>query len=197
MVTSRVEGIHGLLKSHLKKSTLDLFGAWQAVKLVLVNQLAELRYNQAKQKIRTPIELSGQLYHAVRGWVSHEALRRVELQRRLMFKKDPPPRSTCSGSFAKSQGLPCVHKLKDVVAQKSVLQLADFHSHWHLVRTGTPRLLLEPHQGIDTVNTTSSLSLSSVRRDLSGFELVETQMPVRTRLQNASAMQQMSCPWSY
>lgn len=32
VVTSRVEGIHGLLKSHLKISTLDLFSAWRAIK---------------------------------------------------------------------------------------------------------------------------------------------------------------------
>ncbi|SPO02542.1 uncharacterized protein DNG_05215 [Cephalotrichum gorgonifer] len=64
VVTSRVEGIHGLLKSHLKRSTLDLFEAWRAMKQALLNQLAELRYNQAKQQTRIPIELSGSLYSA-------------------------------------------------------------------------------------------------------------------------------------
>ena len=59
VVTSRVEGIHALLKSYLKKSTLDLFEAWRAMKQALLNQLAELRYNQAKQQMRIPIELSG------------------------------------------------------------------------------------------------------------------------------------------
>ncbi|KAM5528746.1 hypothetical protein FOXYSP1_19227 [Fusarium oxysporum f. sp. phaseoli] len=42
VVTSRVEGIHGLLKNHLKTSTLDLFEAWRAMKNALLNQLAEL-----------------------------------------------------------------------------------------------------------------------------------------------------------
>ncbi|RYC77271.1 hypothetical protein BFJ63_vAg19855, partial [Fusarium oxysporum f. sp. narcissi] len=64
VVTSRVEGIHWLLKSHLKVSTLDLFEAWRSIKHALLNQLAELKSNQAKQKIRTPIELSSILYGA-------------------------------------------------------------------------------------------------------------------------------------
>jgi hypothetical protein len=81
VVTSRVEGIHWLLKSHIKVSTLDLFQAWRSIKHALLNKLAELRANQAKQRQRTPIELSGVLYGAVQGWVSHEALRKVEQQR--------------------------------------------------------------------------------------------------------------------
>ncbi|KAJ0128685.1 Uncharacterized protein HZ326_28222 [Fusarium oxysporum f. sp. albedinis] len=64
VITSRVEGIHWLLKSHLKVSTLDLFEAWRSIKHALLNQLAELKSNQAKQKIRTPIELSSILYGA-------------------------------------------------------------------------------------------------------------------------------------
>ena len=33
VVTSRAEGIHGLLNECLKRSTLDLFEAWRAIKL--------------------------------------------------------------------------------------------------------------------------------------------------------------------
>ncbi len=35
--TSRVEGIHALLKSYLKRSTFDLFDAWKAIYLALQN----------------------------------------------------------------------------------------------------------------------------------------------------------------
>ena len=127
VVTSRVEGIHALLKSHLKKSTLDLFEAWKTIKHALLNQLAELRSNQAKQQIRTPIELSGALYSTVRGWVSHEALRKVEEQRKLLTKKDPPPSPNCTNSLSRSQGLLCVHTLKALLDQDQVLRLEHFH----------------------------------------------------------------------
>ncbi|RYO85590.1 hypothetical protein DL764_009150 [Monosporascus ibericus] len=88
--TSRVEGIHALLKSYLRRSTFDLFEAWKAIRLALSNQLSELRSNQAKQQIRTPLELDKALYRAVQGWISHEALRKVEEQRQLQWKDDPP-----------------------------------------------------------------------------------------------------------
>jgi hypothetical protein len=42
VVTSRVEGIHAVLKSHLGKSTLDLFDVWRKIKSAVINQIAEL-----------------------------------------------------------------------------------------------------------------------------------------------------------
>lgn len=180
VVTSRVEGIHGLLKSHLKRSTLDLFEAWRAIKQALLNQLAELKSNQAKQQIRAPIELSGPLYARVRGWVSHEALRKVEGQRKLLTKRNPFSPPLCTGSFSRSQGLPCAHKLESLLAQEQSLQLEDFHQHWHLTRRGTTPCLLEPRQRNDLVAAASSLPQSSIRRELSGFEVVEKATASRT-----------------
>jgi len=67
MATSRVEGIHALLKSYLKRSTFDLFKAWKAIRLALHNQLLKLQAQQAKQQLQTPLELSEALYRAVQG----------------------------------------------------------------------------------------------------------------------------------
>ncbi|KAH7461505.1 hypothetical protein FOMA001_g18980 [Fusarium oxysporum f. sp. matthiolae] len=178
VVTSRVEGIHALLKSHLKKSTLDLFEAWRAVKHALLNQLAELRYNQAKQQSRVPIELSGVLYSAVHGWVSHEALRKVEEQRKLLLKEDLP---ACTGAFSRSHGLPCVHMLKTLQEQDQPLRLEHFHRHWHLSRPGSPQLLLEPRQHIDRVANNSAKLQSSIRREPSAFEVVEAAIQPRAQ----------------
>ena len=101
VVTSHVERIHGLLKSHLKTSTLDLFEAWKAMNYALLNQIADIQHNQAKQQTRIAIELSGSLYSAVHGWISHEALRKAEEQRKRLIEGDLP---TCTGSFTRSQG---------------------------------------------------------------------------------------------
>lgn len=176
VATSRVEGIHALLKSHLKRSTLDLFDAWRAMKHALLNQLSELRFNQAKQQTRTPIELSGPLYGTVRGWISHEALRKVEEQRRLLLKDDPPPSLTCTGTFTRVHGLPCLHQLKTLQEQDRVLLLEHFHSHWHLRRDGAPQILLEPRQRIEPAELrpqSSTVPTSSTRRMPSQFEAAE------------------------
>jgi hypothetical protein len=175
--TSRVEGIHALLKSYLRRSTFDLFEAWKSIRLALNNQLAELRSNQAKQQIRSPLELDKALYRAVQGWVSHEALRKVEEQRQLRWK-DPPASSTCTGTFTRVYGLPCVHVLRD----DQPLRLDEFHSHWRLIRDGAPFHLQEP-QRIEPRTTQRALPAatqrappaSSTRREPSQFEVVEAQ----------------------
>ena len=171
--TSRVEGIHALLKSYLRRSTFDLFDAWKAIQLALQNQLSELQALQAKQQIRTPLELSGALYGAVRGWVSHEAMRKVEGQRRLLAKIDPPLSPTCTGTFSRVHGLPCFHTLD--AHRGEALLLSHFHPHWHLKREGAPQLLLEPRQRIEPIQAQSSLPRSSTQREPSQFEAVEAQ----------------------
>jgi hypothetical protein len=172
VVTSRVEDIHWLLKSHLKKSTLNLFEAWRAMKHALLNQLAELRSSQASQQMRTPIELSGSLYSAIRGWVSHEALRKVEEQRKLLLKEHLP---ICTGAFSRSHGLPCAHTLKALQKQNQSLRLEHFHTHWHLNRHGVHRLLLEPRHRPDRIAAGSSTRRpqSSTQREPSAFEAVQ------------------------
>ena len=171
--TLRVEGIHSLLKSYLRRSTFDLFDAWKAIQLALQNQLSELQARQAKQQIRTPLELSGTLFGAVRGWVSHEAMRKVEEQRKLLARTDPPPSPTCTGTFSRVYGLPCLHMLESL--QGEVLLLYHFHSYWHLKREGAPQLLLEPRLLIKPVRARSSLLQSSTKREPSQFEAVEAQ----------------------
>ncbi|KAJ6436880.1 reverse transcriptase [Purpureocillium lavendulum] len=103
VVTSRVEGIHALLKSHLKKSTLDLFEAWRAMKQALLNQLAELQYNQAKQQIRIPIELSGLLYSAA-------IYQRYVSAREDWYKAQPRGSLKTNQQYRKAMGLPQRYK---------------------------------------------------------------------------------------
>jgi hypothetical protein len=173
VVTSRVEGIHALLESHLKKSTLDLFEAWKAIKNALLIQLAELRANQASQQIRTPIELSGPLYSGVRGWVSLEALRKVEEQRKLLLRGSGLLSTRCTGVFTQSLGFPCVHKVEAMLAENKIPQLEDFYSHWHSARRSTAPFLFEPRRRINSATITSSLPRTSNRREPSGFETVQ------------------------
>ena len=172
--TSRVEGIHALLKSYLQRSTFDLFDAWKAIQLALQNQLAELHARQVKQQTRTPLELSGSLYGAVQGWVSHEAMRKVEEQRKLLLGNASPSLSlSCTGTFSQVYGLPCSHKLSSLRGE--ALVLSHFHPHWHLRRKGTPQLLLEPRQRIEPIRARSSLPKSSTKREPSQFEIIESQ----------------------
>ena len=169
VVTSRCEGIHSLIKDYLNTSQLDLFEAWRSIKLALQNQLAQLQANQAQQRIRTPLELSGSLYGSIRGWVSHEALRKVDFQRKRLQHELP----SCTGVFSRSLGLPCAHVLKPLVQQNQHLQLSHFHKHWYLQRSGIPQPILEPCRQVDRVTVSSTIQKTSTRRIPSAFEAVE------------------------
>ncbi|KAF4944182.1 hypothetical protein FSARC_14744 [Fusarium sarcochroum] len=61
-ITSRAKGIHRLIKSHYKNSQVDLFEAWRTIKLVLTNQIKDLKAEQAKDNIRIPLDISGVLF---------------------------------------------------------------------------------------------------------------------------------------
>ncbi|RKK11135.1 hypothetical protein BFJ67_g18162, partial [Fusarium oxysporum f. sp. cepae] len=145
--TSRVEGIHSLIKLHLNHSQVDLFEAWRIIKLVLMNQLSQLEANQARQHIGNPIRESRVLYSNIRGWISHEALRKVETQRERLLKEVP----VCTGVFTRTLGLPCAHSLQPLLEQNQPLLLNHFHSHWHLRRPGSPQFLIEPRKQFDPV----------------------------------------------
>ena len=168
-VTSRCEGIHRLIKSHMNNSQADLFEAWRIIKLVLSNQLTELEANQARQYISTPLRLSGILYSNICGWISHEALHKIHAQQERLLKECAP----CTGAFNRTLGLPCAHTLQGLLKQNQPLQLSHFHSHWRLQRSGTPQLIIEPRKQFDYLTAKSILPLMSTQREPSAFEYVE------------------------
>ena len=127
---------------------------------------------RASQQIRTPLDVSGAIFEAVQGWVSHQALRKVQEQRQLLLA---PLKAPCSQSFTSSYGLPCSHTLKKLEDAKQCLLLEHFHPHWNLRRgVDRPRPILEPRrvpkQGIQTI----SQPATSTRRQPSGFEIVQS-----------------------
>ncbi|RKK07652.1 hypothetical protein BFJ66_g17655 [Fusarium oxysporum f. sp. cepae] len=172
-VTSRVEGIHALLKSHLKSSKVDLFEAFQIIKLVIGNQLTTLRSTQAIEQSTRPTWraqlLSGSLYSQVRGWVSHAALIMVDKQRERIGESLPE----CTKSFAKTTGLPCAHSLVPLIQGNEPLLIGHFHSHWYLQRSEMPPLIFEPHKIDDRRAAPKSQPASSTRREPCAFEAVE------------------------
>ncbi|KAG6996807.1 PKS-NRPS hybrid synthetase [Fusarium oxysporum f. sp. conglutinans] len=170
VATSRAEGIHSLIKSYIKTSTFDLFDSWQAMRHAVTNQLKELNHIRASQQIRTPLDISGGMFEAVQGWVSHQALRKVQEQRKLALAS---PQAPCSQSFTSSHGLPCSHTLKRLEEEQRSLLLDHFHPHWNLKRgADRPRPILEPRrapqQGIIRARGQPA---TSTKREPSGFEI--------------------------
>jgi hypothetical protein len=161
------------MKSHIKMSTFDLFDVWQAIRHAITNQLKELRYVRVSQQMRTPLDISGTLFEAVRGWVSHSALRKVQEQRHLL---QGPRMTLCSQRFTSSHGLPCSHMLKRLEEAGQNLLIEHFHPHWHLKRETTrPRPVLEPRRVASHAQEMRRQARpeSSTRREPSGFEMIK------------------------
>ncbi|KAK7595651.1 hypothetical protein V3481_002301 [Fusarium oxysporum f. sp. vasinfectum] len=178
IATSRAEGIHSLIKSHIKTSTLDLFDTWQAIRPAIANQLKELKHIRVSQQVRIPLDISGVLFEAIRGWVSHQALRKVQEQQQLLSALKAP----CSQSFTSSHGLPCVHTLKKLEEEKKALLLEHFHPHWHLKRDiAQPQPMLEPIRTAPSQrNERRNQPITNTRREPSAFEAVEAVAQPRT-----------------
>lgn len=158
------------MKAYIKKSNLDLFDVWQAIKHAIANQLKELKHIRASQQLRTPLDVSGLMFEAVRGRVSHDALRKVQGQRQLCLQE--PRQVLCSQTFTSSHGLPCSHTLEKLEEEARGLLLEHFHPHWHLKRgVALPNSVLEPRRAANQLNRTQPLT--STRREPSGFERIE------------------------
>lgn len=126
---------------------------------------------RASQQLRMPLEVSGVLFEAVRGWVSHQALRKEREQYQLLHKQDRAP---CKRILSSSHGLPCSHALERLEGTGQRLLLEHFHPHWYLKRDVTqPRPILEPKRLSDRLDGRYTQSKTSTTREPSGFEMIE------------------------
>ncbi|KAJ0127947.1 hypothetical protein HZ326_28959 [Fusarium oxysporum f. sp. albedinis] len=144
----------------MKTSQVDLFGAWNIIKLVLSNQLKRLEEVQSQQQASTPIDISGPLYSNIRGWLSHEALRQLDNQRQRLLREYP----ACTGVTARTLGLPCAHMLQPLIQLDEPLLLEQIHPHWLLHRPGTPRIIIEPHKLFNRLAASSKLPPTSTQQ---------------------------------
>ncbi|KAI9097113.1 hypothetical protein DFS34DRAFT_622549, partial [Phlyctochytrium arcticum] len=96
----------------------------------MVHQHAKIRGTMEDAKSFVPLRLRTAFYAAVEYKVSLKALELVEQQVILGEGKDVD--SPCHGNFSKLMGVPCCHTLTQMKVSGLVLELADFHAHWHL-----------------------------------------------------------------
>ncbi|EXU95785.1 hypothetical protein X797_011136 [Metarhizium robertsii] len=135
--------------------------------------LAPYKERLVKAWTQSPLDISGSLYNVVRGWVSFEALRKVDEQRKLVNAENSPLSRPCTGRFTASYGLPCVHRLKALMDAKLPVALNEFHRHWHFKRDGEPIHLAEPRRLKRYRKEDSKATQSSTKREECAFKAVE------------------------
>lgn len=184
-ISSRVEGAHSCLKSYIGNSLADLLVVKEQMSLVISNQLEEFKLAVSNQQIKVPTRMDQNFFHHVARKVSIYALNLVMknyCEARTADEQDPLP--TCYGRTRAVLGLPCAHEIKRMLEDTRLLQLGDFHTHWHLLKPDVvafvpPPLFVQVRNPAIVVGRGRPVGAENrrqdndVRRDRVGFEIAE------------------------
>ena len=133
--TSRVEGIHRVLKSNLGFSTGDLMTVVDNIDLMLMNQLRKYRKVLAQAKRSIPNDFEHTVLRNLIGRVTPHAIWKIHGQfQRLKQATAEEPLPPCTEMFTKTIGLPCGPRIKTrmeaVDGELGRLLMSDIDSHW-------------------------------------------------------------------
>lgn len=127
--TSRVEGYHRSLKRWLHSSTGDLLHLHVRLEAWWLWSLKAHKDAMSDTQVHARLDLAVPSFRRVLKRVHNHALTQCLEQLQLLT------RSTCTGVYAKTRGLPCVHKLRELERESKPLLLSDFHPHWWVDRS--------------------------------------------------------------
>ena len=135
-----------------------------------------------------------QLFNLVRCRVSFAALRMLEDQANQAHNNSRMPLTvnwTCSGVFTAQFGLPCWHRLVDVLNTNGTIEMRSIDPHWYLTKIPLPqreedlRRILDP--AVIPRRRQRTRQDASVRRDRSHDEL----LPVRRIQASVTALPEL------
>lgn len=124
--TSRVESTHSFLKRFLSSSVGDLLTVFREFDLAIEHQLHELRKIAADDRVKRPAFCSEAVFSKVVNRVSSAALNAVH--KSLSASAEPK----CACKIKVIMGFPYAHDVRDRISRNEVLEVSDFHKHWHL-----------------------------------------------------------------
>ncbi|KAL0228988.1 hypothetical protein GEMRC1_013608 [Eukaryota sp. GEM-RC1] len=113
----RIEGNHSVLKRFESLAQKDLLGAMRKIDVFVADQI-----NQFDQRIDKD-----------RLFFDPAIVSSVALQKVFVIYQEclrTPPNQQCHHIERLSEGLPCLHQLKELMLYDFVLEVADFHQHW-------------------------------------------------------------------
>ncbi|KAH9455301.1 hypothetical protein Pst134EA_022772 [Puccinia striiformis f. sp. tritici] len=114
------------------------------------------------------------------GHISSFAIKQCKAQFDRL-KGDFDPTEPCSQTLMKGVGIPCAHRLAELLETDDGLTSADFHLQWHLKYnpelTATPNVKKNPKGR----PSTKKPGYTSTTRDASAFEIVEANIEKKQR----------------
>ncbi|POW00213.1 hypothetical protein PSHT_13170, partial [Puccinia striiformis] len=126
--TSRAEAGHAYLKTFITNSTGDLLSVFKCLTLAVDAQLNSVHESIARDTIRTLVNVP-KSFIPLLGCVSSFAIKEcIEQYNRLV---DLDPTEECSHTVTVGLGIPCAHKIAELLENDNQLSPGDFHPRAH------------------------------------------------------------------
>ncbi|CAG8836098.1 13301_t:CDS:1, partial [Gigaspora margarita] len=126
-------------KKYLQVSVDDLHIVHKKISLALENQHKEIKTMIAQKTIQIPQAQNKLFYTQVITKVFAFMLKKVYKQFLIVSNTTKNPLQSCSGTFKSSIGLPCSHKIQELLEDNQCLQLDDFYQYWWIQQYQLPQ----------------------------------------------------------
>ncbi|KAI7934493.1 hypothetical protein MJO28_017008 [Puccinia striiformis f. sp. tritici] len=177
--TSPVESGHAYVKTFIKHSTGHLLTVFNSLTLAVDTQLMSVHESIGKDTMKKLVNVP-KVFMPLLGHISSFAIKQCKAQFDRL-KGDFDPTEPCSQTLMKGVGIPCAHRLAELLETDDGLTSADFHLQWHLKynpeSTATPNVKKNPKGR----PSTKKPGYTSTTRDASAFEIVEANIEKKQR----------------
>lgn len=129
--TSRVEGSHEFLKKYIQASTGDILTVWGRIRHAIRTQLDTLVYEVKHDQLQTLLFAQSLLYSNINKRTSHHSIRLIQDQVNIAKRATHlAPLSNCTNGFTRIMGLPCAHRIAQLLEKKQPIPLSAIHPFW-------------------------------------------------------------------
>ena len=126
--SSRIESSHSYIKTHLLNSQASLPEVVKLITLALQGQHHEIKSEFHQQKI-TALQNIHSIFSLCHGKISNFALRTAHSRYRSLNHEDP---GRCHKNQQKRTGIPCKHRIAQLLHAGKRVDPKEFHTQWHL-----------------------------------------------------------------
>ncbi|POV95864.1 hypothetical protein PSHT_15448 [Puccinia striiformis] len=128
--TSRVESGHAYIKTFVTNSTGDLLSVFQALALAVDAQILAVHESIGKDTIKTLVDVPKSCIPLL-GEISTFAIKEL-LKQFKRLKDNFDSNEPCSKTLTTGVGIPCAHRIAEILECKSTITPEDFHLQWNL-----------------------------------------------------------------
>ena len=137
--TSRAEGAHATMKRWIGSSTADILTVFEMVEKSITAQVNAINTGLAQDRIFTPVFANKDLsVNLIRRVSRHAITLLVEQYQRVKRVTKEAPLLPCTNTFTGAMGLPCSHRILEILKNKTTIELAEVHPFWRITDHSTP-----------------------------------------------------------